>query len=342
MSDSKQLQLDSLETTASVRPPETYRAYCRQHCQAELDATAELYQVFDPANSANRIKAFESCRTEAFFARNELTGKVRVLSHSCHLRWCPMCASTRRWFLTQQVSDWLADASKPKFLTLTLAHTSAPLASQLNHLYNCFRKYRQLNLLKRNITGGVWFFQIKKSDNDNNWHPHLHCVIDSEFIDKYELSAAWAAITLTSRIIDIKAVTNVDKMAEYVARYAARPSILSALEPADRLELVDALHGRRLVGTWGSARSISLRPSKPPDAEQWKNIGSWALVRELLSSDPRAIEIWKAYQTDSELPEDCNLLDVENFLNNVHTFNPHTVEDRYEQLKLFDTKWYNI
>ena len=309
-------QLDNLETAGTSRPPTTYRKYCESHCAAELAATYEAYEAFDNAHGGKRVDSLNDCRTGAWFARNKLTGKVRIRSSSCHLRWCPMCSSTRRWFLTQEVSAWLKSVAKPKFLTLTLAHTSAPLTDQIHHLYQCFRKYRKLKLLRTNIRGGVWFFQIKKSDNDDLWHPHLHCVVDSEYINKYDLSLAWGAITITSNIIDFRTIWDTENAAGEVARYASRPAMLDNLSECDRLELLDALHGRRLVGSWGSARSIILRPSKPPDADDWINIGSWSVVSLMHDEDDRAAMIWKAYQTDGELPEDCSLVEFELELNN--------------------------
>lgn len=328
----KSHQLDTLETTALSRPPQTYRDYCQSHCLAELIATREVYQSFDIPRSAARLDLFDSCRSYAWFARNKLTGLVRVLSSSCKLRWCPMCASTRRWFLTQQVAPWLMDCKKPKFLTLTLAHTNSPISSQIDYLYKCFRKLRNFKLLKDSIVGGIWFFQIKKSKADELWHPHLHCVIDSEYMDKFLLSAAWAQITKTSKIVDIKTVTSIDEMAKYVARYAARPSILSELDPTDRLSLVSALHGRRLVGTWGSGRSISLRPVKPPDSDDWVHVGNWQTVVGCLDSDYRARAIWRAYQTDTPLPGGCSLRELENEINNIPNFTNRSTVDLFQML----------
>lgn len=311
VSEVSPVQLDTLETTGVSRPPSTYRNYCVSHCQAELTATREAYDMFDSVHHGKHTKSLSECRTGAWFARNQITGKVRVLSSSCKLRWCPMCSSTRRWFLTQEVSKWLTTAKKPKFLTLTLAHTTSPLDRQILHLYKCFQKYRKLNIMKRNVSGGIWFFQVKKNKAGDEWHPHLHCVIDAEYMSKFDLSASWAAVTITSNIIDIRTVYDQDKAAQEVARYASRAAMLEPLASVDRLELIEAMHGRRVVGTWGSARSLSLRPSKPADADDWKSVGSWSVVSIMAGQDDRADAIWKAFKTDGTIPEDCSLCKFE-------------------------------
>jgi len=332
MSDSNSSKLDTLETSGDSRPPESYRKYCITHCQDEYEATLQTYREFDLEDGTDRATTFLGCRTGAWFARNKLTGMVKVLSSSCHLRWCPMCSATRRWFLTQQVSDWLRSALEPKFLTLTVVHNSNLLSEQIEFLYDSFKKYRKLNLLKRNVKGGVWFFQIHKSKHDNKWHPHLHCVIDSPWIDKYELSTAWKLVTKTSEIIHIKEVKDSDSMSEYVARYAARPSLMSKLDFAGRFELLRSLHGRRLVGTWGCARSIVLRPSRPPDADNWENIGSFAKVTDSVDSNPKALKIWQAFKNGTECPEDCNLLHDSDKANCVQYSDVHTVDEHRQML----------
>lgn len=330
MSETNSSKLDTLETNGSQRPPESYRKFCISHCQDELLATESLYSLFDTEHSNSRLDALNNCRTGAYFVRNKITGRVRVVSTSCKLRWCPMCAATRRWFLTQQVSAWLKKTEQPKFLTLTLAHSEEPLADQLERLYTSFRKYRKLNLLKRSIRGGVWFFQIHRAKSDDLWHPHLHCVIDSPWIDKYELSTAWELVTKTSKIIDIKEVKDESKMAEYVARYAARPSLLSSLDVRARIELAEALHGKRLVGCWGSARSISLRPSRPADADDWIDVGSWTTVTELLETDDRASNIWQAYKNNTECPEGCTLRDLEDNILGLEKWNTSPAHENYQ------------
>lgn len=308
MNSKSSSKLDTLETTIDSAPPESYRKFCIANHPDEYQASLDSYRDFDFEDGKDRASTLSQCRSLAYFARNCITGKVKIISQACHLRWCPMCSSTRRWFLTQEVSKWLTTAKQPKFLTLTCVHSSEYLNDQIEHLYESFRKFRQYKYLKTSVRGGVWFFQIHRSKTDRLWHPHLHCVIDSPWLDKYRLSELWKKATITSEIINIKEVKNASSMAEYVARYAARPSLLSSLDVPSRMELLLALHGRRLVGTWGSARSIVLRPSKPPDSDNWKNVGYFSEVVYRLDDDPNAKAIWEAYKNDWILSEDCNIL----------------------------------
>lgn len=217
--------------------------------------------------------------------------------------------------LTSEVTKWFTDFPNPKFLTLTVQHNEEPLHDQVKYLYDCFKQFRKRKLLKDKIRGGVWFFQIHKSVHDGLWHPHLHCVLDSGFIPRKKLSELWKKCTLTSCVVDIRAVKRPEKIAEYVARYAARPGTLTSLNLEDRMELVWSMHGKRLVGKWGNAKDIQLRPSKPDDVDSWKPIGGWSLVRCMLKDSDDAKAIVNAWRKQKPLPESIDIDDLtgENF-----------------------------
>ncbi len=311
-------QVHTLETSVCETLPATLRQHLTRHSTAEVDASRYVYSLLPGRNTEKRLANFDQCKTRSWFTRHDDTGEVKVVSSSCKLRWCPLCSNARKYHLAKQVKEWLESVKSPKFLTLTVKHSSIGLDAQIDHLYRSFRKLRQMKAYKKLFKGGVWFFQIKKSDTDGLWHPHLHCVIQSAYVDHSKLWKAWLLITGTSKVVDVRSVKDDDNVAEYVARYAARPSDLAGLEVADQLELVTALHGRRLVGTWGSARVISLSPSKPPDAGKWQNVGSWWLVAAMHEHDERARAIWKAFRLNKPLSIDDSLYEFERIWSDKH------------------------
>jgi len=92
------------------------------------------------------------------------------------------------------------------------------------------------------------------------------------------ISDTWNKITDGSFIVDIRAITDPDKASKYVARYCARPALLSNLTEDHAEEIVQALHGRRLCGKFGICRVVDLKPRKTEDCEDWNNIGTWQSV----------------------------------------------------------------
>ncbi|MBA7706394.1 hypothetical protein ES703_115247 [subsurface metagenome] len=166
-------------------------------------------------------------------------------------------------------------------------------------LYRFFRSLRARKDFKDCVPGGFWFFQIKKSRNDGRWHPHLHCLISGLYIPHSRLSRIWLEITSNSTVVDIRPIRDPAKASNDAARYAACPGSLAGLPFADALELVECMHGRRICGTWGTARSVSLRAPACPDREKWETVGGWFSVLGLRTTSDQAKAILRAWQNNS-------------------------------------------
>lgn len=313
MDSTSSYKLDTPETTATLPPPNSFKAFTDDSDREEIEQVRLVYACLSSSVEPKKVRALDNCRSSAWFIRHATTGIVKVATNQCHVRFCPFCGKKRQAFLTHQVSDWLKTAKYPKMLTVTLKHGNAPLSHQLHHLYDSFRRLRSRSYVKKRIRGGVWFFQIKKSKKDHKWHPHIHALIDGDYLARENVSKLWHDITLTSDVVDIRTVKDADSAARHTARYAATPSALKDLDLPDACELVSALRGRRLCGTWGSARSITLRPQPPEDASEWKGIGSWSLVVDMQEHSENARAILKSFLTGEPLDEgiECARLEKE-------------------------------
>lgn len=298
----KSSSVQDIETTACKPPPSSYQEFRRSKCEDEWQRTVELYSHIDSTEGSHRTDALGNCRTFAYFARNKESGKVRVISNACRLRWCPLCAAARSRNLQLTLQGWLESKKNPKFLTLTLKHSSAPLEHQVRFLYDHFRKFRQRLAIRKLVRGGIWFFQVKRSLKTGQWHPHLHCAIDSDYVPQSLLSSEWYKQTLTSDIVDIRVIRDAENTAGYVARYASRPAKLSDYKFNDSIEIFTVLHGRRLCGTWGTGKQMSLRPSKVSEASDWQKIGDYSTVVKRSVSIRSARKVLEAWQSNSALP----------------------------------------
>ncbi len=298
-----------LATSEISHPRFSYRDHLTLEFPSKMRSVEQMYSGIDDADNKNYFLRLLNCRSLAMFQRNEETGKVRVTSEHCGLRWCPLCAKARQGRIMNEVSGWFEKVRKPVLLTLTLRHTEAPLKHQVFWLYKNFKKLRNRKLFRKNSQGGIWFFHIKRSKTDGLWHPHLHCLMDSNFIAKSLLSALWCKITGGSHIIHLKTVENPRNSVAHAARYAAEPCDVSELSESDALEVFYAMHGKRLCGTWETGRSMDLRKPADPETHQWKNIGDWNEVRSLIDTDPKAKAIMTAYILNSKLDEAMTLIE---------------------------------
>lgn len=302
------------ETTAQFVPNSNYRAYSDQFIRHKMKFVSNVYSDLERNPNSKKVFRLANCRSQAYFMRHEDTGLLRIASSHCHLRWCPLCATTRRNFIAGQTKDWLQTVNNPKLLTLTLKHSDESLSDQVDRIYDSFRQLRKRSLLRQSIKGGMWFFQVTQSKDGKQWHPHIHALIDSCFMPHAQLKALWLAITGDSTIVDIRPIKDRDATSLHVARYAAAPCDLTSFSPGEAVEIVRDLKGRRLCGTWGSGRQISLRPHKPDDSDKWKRFGSWLVVCEQAKTDPSARVILDAWKNNKPIAAAFNFSHYDDFI----------------------------
>lgn len=265
-------------------------------------SAAELfYDTVDRNRYTSYSNQLHNCRTQAWFARHIESGMVRVISSACRLRWCPLCAKARRTYITAQVANWIEHSRYHKFATFTLKHSEEDLTFQINRLYKCFQKLKKSVFFKKHVKRGIWFFQIKRSKQTQQWHPHLHCIITGSWIPYNDLRKTWLKITKDSSVVDIRPVKDPEGCANEVARYAASPANLTTNDAQDYLEIFESLYGRRICGAWKLKGVVALTPPKSDDRESWENIGSWSAVQELQNTNSMAKAIIKAWQDKTPL-----------------------------------------
>lgn len=314
-----------------------YQTFRRLSCRDEWQRAAQVYSYVDSRDSRARYNVLDSCRGHAWFARENSTGMVSVLSNACHLRWCPVCQSATKYLVEQQTLDWLSNQTKPKFITLTLKHSSAPLTHQLKCLYDSFRKLRRAKLLTESVTGGIWFFQITFNKETEQWHPHIHLVANSNYIPQSQLSSLWLSITGSSSVVDIRVVRSQAKAADYVSRYATTPCKLLSVPFIKSIELFDSLHGKRICGTFGSARNLKLHTNSPEDKGKWQNVGSWWTVTRMVKEDPNAEAIYHSWVDGIPLPKDVSCLETDMFWDDVPVFVERLIKHSWDEPHLFPT-----
>lgn len=283
------------ETTVPPDDHYSYRSFLASGCKQDMDFAKVIYEKTDRVGVSSRAAKLSFCRTSAYFLRHSVTGEIRVASSRCKLRWCPLCIRTKRFILVTSIVPWLKKAIKPKFMTLTLKHSNAPLTHQIRSLYDYSRNLRRRPWFKKRCKGGIWFFQLTQNEEDGSWHPHLHLLCEGNYIPHADLSRIWLDVTGNSKIVHIKAVKDVKKAAEYVARYATAPCRLSDYSVDDAIEIFEALHGLRICGTFGTGRGIKLTPPKCEDADEWVELCRFSEVMKLRNETEYHETIYKCW-----------------------------------------------
>jgi hypothetical protein len=209
-------------------------------------------------------------------------------------------------------------------MTLTLAHKGEALDAMLDRLYESFRELRSLPVWHRHVRGGVYAAQVTRNTKKGEWHAHLHIIVDGEYFPQNQLRDAWFAVTGDSKIVDIRPVPDRAKIAKYVAEYVSRPNEVACWGWAAIEEYAEAMHGRRLVHTFGSAHGIKVEDEddgREPGGGtfvcdtvtllRWRSKGdaaAVAAVRVLASLGPEwarvLVDRTEAWEHGGQMPDD--------------------------------------
>jgi hypothetical protein len=287
--------LDTIETTARNQLPSDYQSLKFEKHRKEYAAAIDLYASIDSRTGSAKTEDLLACRHYAWIVRHTDTGLLRVVANSCKLRFCPVCAEAKRVTIKIAVANWMKTIKRPKFMTFTIKHSSEPLREQITRLYKAYRLFRQHKFLRKKQRGGIWFFQLKRSEKTQQWHPHLHVIVDMDYVNKIDIQTEWELLTGDSFIVDIRAVKDAQKVANYVSRYCSKPCDLSDFTPTDRNEVFNSLNGKRLCGRFGSGSACVFKQQRQPDFAKWEKICSWTdcvLNRPFETSLQAVIRCW--------------------------------------------------
>jgi hypothetical protein len=295
--------LEPPETTLSNASDGTYRGRFMAGKEEEYAATEAAYKEMYTSPSNSHLMGIRFCRTYATLKRDFVSGDVKVFGDSCRDRWCPMCAGQKAAYAKDQTMVYVKSLTAPRFLTLTLRNNESDLKTQISFLQQSFAKLRTRAYWKRNVTGGIWFLQVKRGRDSGLWHPHLHMLIDGNKMEQANLSALWEQVTFGSPVIDIRRVHDVESTASYVARYCARPAALAEMSLDDRIEVIEALFRKRLCGTFGNAKTVTLTPPKIEADGDWDYVGHYDDIVRKAEKCPKARAILVAYNNYEPLSE---------------------------------------
>lgn len=242
--------------------------------------------------SCRRTQNFANCGNTLWCVADGET--LDLVCNRCHDRLCEPCQKERQAAVVEGVMLKCHNAVKPlRFVTLTLRHVRTPLAQQIDRLLSSFKLLRTHPKLKGRMDGGAWFFEGKLDKPGRLWHPHLHVIVEGDFISTDLLSDCWHECTGDSFIVKILDIPNVTDRARYVAKYSTKPLHPKvSLDPEKLDEFVRAIKGRRLYQCFGSWVGAVKREKGPADKR--KMVGHvHSIWEDALAGDPDALGIMR-------------------------------------------------
>lgn len=222
-----------------------------------------------------RLDRFLSCGSLAWIAKNTETGRVRVQCTRCHDRFCRTCADQRRKAQIKRLLDLVqGDGRTVRLLTLTLRHESQPLATQLDRLYECYRRFRQRRAWTDHVSAAAAAVEITQ-DAHGGWHVHMHVLCVGLFWLQRDISTEWLAATGNSYVVDVRALP-AKRAVAYAAKYIGKCTNAGVEQrTASLVEAIKALRGKRTLiisGEWYG--KLAEEPDQNPGKGKWEAVMS--------------------------------------------------------------------
>ena len=196
------------------------------------------------------------------------SGRIALALFCCRDRLCPRCQRARGIQCALRAAALVRTFNAPRFITLTQADRQEDLGDALDRLARSFKALRKTDAWKANVKGGVYAVEVTRNVKAGTWHCHLHIIADGHFWAQADVSKLWYQITGDSMICDIRAVPDREKAAKYIAEYVAKPANVEDWEPAAICDFALALHGRRMLHTFGVAHGQRVEPSQQDNAPE--------------------------------------------------------------------------
>ena len=187
-------------------------------------------------------------------------GKRMDVPLPCENRFCPVCNKSRM-MRTRRRLQWLMKRIRIKtgyslkFLTLTMP-THHDCERQVDKLISAFRKLRQTKYWKKNVEGGVFCIEVKRSKDPRFWHVHMHIIMSSRYIDLTKtgfLRRKWLRL-VGGVSIRLDPVFKRSNLVGYITKYLTKTD----LSEADAVIASRALKGRRLYQPFGCWHGFAL------------------------------------------------------------------------------------
>lgn len=248
-----------------------------------------------------RLERFIACGQNCTVEVSTDGTGVRLRADYCGDRFCVPCCTAKCRRIKENLVRCMS-GKNCRFITLTKKGSDASLRTILDDLLDAFRRLRESKLWRTTVEGGAFVVEITRGDAGDHWHVHLHVIVTGIFLPQADLSEAWHRCTGDSQIVDIRAVRDHERGAEYVAKYASKAFDQSVVNDRDSLqEALGALSGRRLCSTFGNWRHFRLSDT-PKDDRKWKSIAPlMSVMAAAVRRETWAIGLMRALNTGIEV-----------------------------------------
>lgn len=257
---------------------------------AHLELVNRLGAIADQKHMNAVSRLGDCCRWPALYQEPE-SGRFVMARKTCKHRLCPRCGRSRSAKLAAEATQLMEGMNAPKFLTLTLASSARPLKEQLQDLRASFTRLRRSKEWRRHATRGVAVVEVTHNPRTDQFHPHLHLIVDCDYWPQRELSAAWSTASHGSYICHIRAIPDRRDAVRYVAKYAAKTGDHREIPDHRINEWLDALAGLRSHSLFGPGVRARTKKAPKPDRPRVEIVTRLDIIHDM-ANDGRDEARW--------------------------------------------------
>lgn len=255
---------------------------------------------------------------------------LKVINQSCKRKWCPCCASRLAAVRSAELTFIVERFRWPLFVTLTMKNCADLDSASIRKLRRAFGHLRHRKLWTSRVTAGVAAVEV--TNIGNGWHPHLHAVIDCQWLSyktppprprdsteiirekchsaAVELERIWSKL-LGQETSSVKVKrANASTVAKEVLKYTVTNEAL--VECEGRIgDLLRALDSCRLMTTFGTAHGSKVkdiraqakaaaalaRAEATPDADTACYCGDTNWMPDAFHTQQEGMRVWKKRKT---------------------------------------------
>jgi hypothetical protein len=122
--------------------------------------------------------------------------------------------------------------------------------------------------------------------------------VAGKYLPHAKLKQLWHKITSDSNIVDIRPVRDLEAASTEVARYATSPADITKVGMDEAMEIYDSTKGRRICGSWGSARKVTLMPKPADDRDMWDKVADFFFVNVSKEFNEVSRDFWRCFKKD--------------------------------------------
>jgi hypothetical protein len=214
----------------------------------------KIAQQFLAADNAPMFQALHDCsQTESLIGCAHCGHKWWTVTR-CRQRVCPICSYRTARKRAQYLKALTAKMKHPLFLTLTMPRWTGEPKEGIDKIRHCWLRLKHQRLFS-NLKGGA--YQIEVKIKDTGFHIHMHLLLDSPYIPRTKIFAAWRALlNIPVAQVDIRSAVT-DRAREYITKYTAKSAGFDS-DSSTVVAWYNATKGSRLFATFGTWHNATL------------------------------------------------------------------------------------